>query len=119
MSRQADIIRLLLLTHQVIDHVSLVEPITKAVFRVEDGMAAMLADKAVAIASEGRPGPVLLHVPVDVQTREQPAPPPVTDAMGHRRIKGNMDIEIAVDMMRWGRRSTTLSCFPATAISAD
>ena len=115
---EADIIRLLLLTHQVIDHVSLVEPITKAVFRVEDGMAAMLADKAVAIASEGRPGPVLLHVPVDVQTREQPAPPPVTDAMGHRRIKGNMDIEIAVDMMRWGRRSTTLSCFPATAISA-
>ena len=64
-------------THQVFDHVRLVEPIAKAAFRVEDGMAAILADKAVAIATEGRPGPVLLDVPVDVQTREQSAPPPV------------------------------------------
>ena len=62
------------------DHVRLVEPIAKAAFRVEDGMAAMLADKAVAIATGGRPGPVLLDVPVDVQTREQSAPPPVPGA---------------------------------------
>ena len=27
-----------------------------------------------------------------------------TDAMGHRRIKGNMDIEIAVDMMEMGKK---------------
>ena len=67
-------------THQVFDHVRLVEPITKAAFRVEDGMAATLADKAVAIATGGRPGPVLLDVPVDVQTREQSAPPPVPGA---------------------------------------
>ena len=45
-------------THQVFDHVRLVEPIAKAAFRVEDGMAAILADKAVAIATGGRPGPV-------------------------------------------------------------
>ena len=63
-------------THQVLDHVKLVEPVAKAAFRVEDGMAAMLADRAVAIATEGRPGPVLLDIPIDVQTREQPAPPP-------------------------------------------
>lgn len=63
-------------THQVLDHVKLVEPVAKAAFRVEDGMAAMLADRAVAIAAEGRPGPVLLDIPIDVQTREQPAPPP-------------------------------------------
>ena len=67
-------------THQVFDHVRLVEPIAKAAFRVEDGMAAILADKAVAIATGGRPGPVLLDVPVDVQTREQSAPPPVPGA---------------------------------------
>ena len=67
-------------THQVFDHVRLVEPIAKAAFRVEDGMAAILADKAVAIATGGRPGPVLLDVPVDVQTREQSAPPPVPSA---------------------------------------
>ena len=66
-------------THQVLDHVALVQPIAKAAFRVEDGMAAMLADRAVAIATEGRPGPVLLDVPIDVQTREQPAPPPAPE----------------------------------------
>ena len=27
-----------------------------------------------------------------------------TDAIGHRKIKGNMDIEIAVDMMEMGRK---------------
>ena len=26
------------------------------------------------------------------------------DAMGHRRIKGNMDIEIAIDMMEMGKK---------------
>jgi len=61
-------------THQALDHVKLVEPVAKAAFRVEDGMAAMLADRAVSIATEGRPGPVLLDIPIDVQTREQPAP---------------------------------------------
>ena len=67
-------------THQVFDHVKLVEPVAKAAYRVEDGMAAILADKAVAIATEGRPGPVLLDIPIDVQTREQPAASPVPGA---------------------------------------
>ncbi len=67
-------------THQVFDHVRLVEPVAKAAFRVEDGMAAVLADRAVAIATEGRPGPVLLDIPIDVQTLEQPAPPPLPAA---------------------------------------
>ena len=62
-------------THQVFDHVKLAETITKAAFRVENGMAAILADKAVAIATEGRPGPVLLDIPIDVQTRGQSEAP--------------------------------------------
>ncbi len=66
-------------THQVFDHAALAGPVAKAAFRVEDGMAGRLADRAVAIATEGRPGPVLLDIPVDVQTREQPAPPPAPE----------------------------------------
>ena len=66
-------------THQVLDHVKLAEAVAKAAFRVEDGMAGLLADRAVAIATEGRPGPVLLDIPIDVQTREQPAPPPAPE----------------------------------------
>ncbi len=54
-------------THQVFDHVALLKPITKASFRVEPGTAAVVIDKAVHIATSGRPGPVVLDVPIDVQ----------------------------------------------------
>lgn len=54
-------------THQVFDHVALLKPITKASFRVEPETAAVIIDKAVAIATSGRPGPVVLDVPIDVQ----------------------------------------------------
>ncbi|MCY3980745.1 MAG: thiamine pyrophosphate-binding protein [Alphaproteobacteria bacterium] len=68
-------------THQIFDHVRLAETVAKAAFRVEDGMAGLLADRAVALATEGRPGPVLLDIPIDVQTREQSAPPPAPEAV--------------------------------------
>jgi len=58
-------------THQVMDHLKLAQEVTKACFRVEASTAAVLADKAVAIAMEGRPGPVLLDVPIVVQTAEE------------------------------------------------
>ncbi|WP_298390894.1 thiamine pyrophosphate-binding protein, partial [Ruegeria sp.] len=54
-------------THQVFDHVKFLEPVTKAAFRVEPGTAGILIDKAITIATTGRPGPVLLDVPIDVQ----------------------------------------------------
>lgn len=54
-------------THQVIDHVKFLEPITKASFSVESGTAGILIDKAIKIATSGRPGPVVLDVPIDVQ----------------------------------------------------
>jgi acetolactate synthase-1/2/3 large subunit len=54
-------------THQVFDHVAMLSPITKAAFRVEAGTAGVVVDKAVAIATSGRPGPVVLDVPIDVQ----------------------------------------------------
>ena len=59
-------------THQVFDHVRFLEPITKAAIRVEPGTAAICIDKALKIAMSGRPGPVVLDVPIDVQ-RERPA----------------------------------------------
>lgn len=58
-------------THQVFDHVRFLEPITKAAIRVEAGCAALAIDKALKIATSGRPGPVVLDVPIDVQ-REAP-----------------------------------------------
>ena len=43
------------------------EPVTKAAFRVEAGTAGIIIDKAINIATSGRPGPVILDVPIDVQ----------------------------------------------------
>ena len=41
-----------------------------------------------------------------------------TDSMGRRKIKGNMDIELAIDAMELVDVWTTTCCSPATAISA-
>ena len=58
-------------THQVFDHVAFLKPVTKAAIRVEPGTAAVAIDKALKIATSGRPGPVVLDVPINVQ-REAP-----------------------------------------------
>ncbi len=56
-------------THQVLDHRAVLGPVTKATFTLTEGGAATIADKAVAIATEGRPGPVLIDIPVAVADR--------------------------------------------------
>lgn len=53
-------------THQVFDHAELLRPITKASFRAGAGAADVLADKAVAIALDDRPGPVHIDLPISV-----------------------------------------------------
>jgi acetolactate synthase-1/2/3 large subunit len=53
-------------THQVLDQRAVFAPITKATFTLNSGAAHVIADKAVAIAMEGRPGPVLIDVPISV-----------------------------------------------------
>lgn len=53
-------------THQVFDHCALFAPITKASFTLTPGGAATIADKALAIAVEPRPGPVHIDVPISV-----------------------------------------------------
>tara|TARA_B100000214_G_scaffold60001_1_gene39031 strand:- start:2228 stop:3853 length:1626 start_codon:yes stop_codon:yes gene_type:complete len=70
--------------HQVFDHCSVFSPITKASLRVSDGFVEELIDKAIAIATEGRPGPVHLDLPIKIAnqlhpvtkipTRARPAP---------------------------------------------
>ena len=52
--------------HQVFDHCAVFGPISKASFTVPDGHVAALIDKAVAIATEDRPGPVHLDVPIAI-----------------------------------------------------
>lgn len=53
-------------THQVLDHAAVLRPITKADFTLSAEGAGIVADKAVAIATESRAGPVLINVPISV-----------------------------------------------------
>ncbi|WP_374448878.1 thiamine pyrophosphate-binding protein [Stella sp.] len=77
-------------THQVFDHRALFQPITKATFTLSAAGAAIVADKAVAIATADRAGPVLVDVPIAVadmavaaplRSRHRP-PAPVAPAEG-------------------------------------
>ncbi|MFQ5775604.1 MAG: thiamine pyrophosphate-binding protein [Kiloniellaceae bacterium] len=63
-------------THQVFDHTALLGPVTKASFTLAHGAVDALAAKALAIATEGRPGPVHIDVPISLAAKEQPAPRP-------------------------------------------
>lgn len=66
--------------HQVFDHRAVFGPICKASFTVPDGNVAALIDKAIAIATEGRPGPVHLDVPIAVAAQIHDRPPPTPRA---------------------------------------
>lgn len=51
-------------THQILDHQKVYEELTKATFRMTVDGADIVTDKAMAIATEGRPGPVHIDVPI-------------------------------------------------------
>lgn len=53
-------------THQIFNHRSLFDPITKATFTLLPSVADVIAEKAVAIATGDRPGPVHIDVPIAV-----------------------------------------------------
>lgn len=53
-------------THQVFDHQAVLRPLVKASFRAEHGTEALVIGKALAIASQGRPGPVHIDLPISV-----------------------------------------------------
>jgi len=63
-------------THQVLDQQAVFRPITKASFALVPGAAHVIADKAIGIATEGRPGPVHIDVPISVADAAVPASAP-------------------------------------------
>jgi len=63
-------------THQVFDHGALLAPITKASFQLTEGAVALQVERALAIAMEGRPGPVHLDLPIGLAARDEPDPGP-------------------------------------------
>jgi acetolactate synthase-1/2/3 large subunit len=67
-------------THQVLDQQAVLRPIVKGSFRLSAGAAHVIADKAVGIAMEGRPGPVHIDVPISVADARVPAEAPALRA---------------------------------------
>ncbi|KAF0231367.1 MAG: acetolactate synthase I/II/III large [Beijerinckiaceae bacterium] len=58
-------------THQVFDHQALFRPITKATLTASKGAVARVIERAIAIATEGQPGPVHVDVPISVAEGEE------------------------------------------------
>lgn len=53
-------------THQVFDHRAVLSPLCKAVFEATADNADVMIDKAIAIATDARPGPVHIDLPIAV-----------------------------------------------------
>ena len=60
--------------HQVFDHSAVFAQVCKASFIAADGAVDAMIDKALAIATSGRPGPVHIDLPIRVADTEQPEP---------------------------------------------
>jgi acetolactate synthase I/II/III large subunit len=61
-------------THQVMDHAQVYRSITKGTFCLTAKGADIVADKAVSLATQQRPGPVHIDVPISVADTTVPAP---------------------------------------------
>ncbi|WP_308342375.1 thiamine pyrophosphate-binding protein [Roseobacter insulae] len=85
-------------THQVLDQQAVFRPITKATFSLVPGAAHVIADKAVAIATEGRPGPVHIDVPISVADASVPAVAPPTRPKASPTAPSGADLATA---RRW------------------
>ncbi len=92
-------------THQVMDHGALLQSVTKAQFRVVDGAVDVIADKAVRIATSGRPGPVLIDLPIALADREQPdRPAPISAPASPMAPAAGGDFDRAREMLGTAER---------------
>ncbi|WP_299630962.1 thiamine pyrophosphate-binding protein [uncultured Roseobacter sp.] len=91
-------------THQVLDQQAVFRPITKASFSLVPGAAHVIADKAVAIATEGRPGPVHIDVPITVADAQVPAEAPARRVKASPVAPSGTDLETARSWLAQARR---------------
>lgn len=59
-------------THQILDHGKLLAGVTKGTFTLAQGAVETQVEKALALATQGRPGPVHIDVPIALATEPQP-----------------------------------------------
>ncbi|GFE50484.1 acetolactate synthase [Roseobacter cerasinus] len=91
-------------THQVLDQQAVFRPITKASFSLVPGAAHVIADKAVGIATEGRPGPVHIDVPISVADAQVPAAAPPQRAKAAPTAPSGADLGTARQWLAGAQR---------------
>ncbi|MEQ6202384.1 thiamine pyrophosphate-binding protein [Sulfitobacter sp. HNIBRBA2951] len=91
-------------THQVLDHSAALQEITKATFRLSAGAAHVIADKAVTIATEGRPGPVHIDVPISVADAPVAATPSAPRAAAAATAPAGAALDTARDWLATAQR---------------
>lgn len=91
-------------THQVLDQQAVLRPITKASFRLDAAAAHVMADKAVGIALEGRPGPVHIDVPISVADASVSATPPAPRAAASATAPAGAALQTAREWLTASKR---------------
>lgn len=92
---------------QEIDIISMVKPITKYAVTVKDKNDILYElEKAVSIAKDGRHGPVLIDIPVDVQGMQ----------IDEEKLKGYFNGELQNNIVEYARDAKELSCKIKTKI---
>lgn len=94
-------------THQVFDHQAVLRPLVKASFRAEHGTQALVMDKALAIAMQGRPGPVHIDLPISVAETRTARAPAIPAAK--RSAAGPLDITAAREMIAQAARPLVIA----------
>jgi len=96
-------------THQVLDQQAVLRPITKASFRLSAGAAHVIADKAVGIALEGRPGPVHIDLPISVADAQVGAVAPAPRGQTAKTAPAGNDLERARTWLTEARRPVIIA----------
>lgn len=94
-------------THQVFDHQAVLRPLVKASFRAAPGTEDLVIEKAIAIATRGRPGPVHIDLPISVaeaRTARRPAP-----AMPKRQASVPADLSAARALVASAKRPLVIA----------
>lgn len=96
-------------THQVLDQPAVFASITKATFTLNAGAAHVIADKAVSIALEGRPGPVLIDVPISVAVQTVSDEPPAPRANAVPMVPAQVQLDQAATWLSAAKRPVIIA----------
>jgi acetolactate synthase-1/2/3 large subunit len=99
---------------QEIDIVSVVKPITKWSYMIEDvNEIEKVMDKAFRIAKSGRPGPVLIDIPIDIQRTEMDEKElnynEEIDEVNNKRIINKEKIDLLIEQLNRSKRPVIIA----------